>query len=80
MSLTTGQKRLYSGDYNNMGQEEQPDGSIIVTISGGPKNETHRMHVVDLWDEQEEVLIEIKDKPKPPAWMKKRLKEAKEEG
>jgi len=79
MSLTEGQRRLYSGDYNYMNQEWQDDGSVIVSIFGGKSGRIHRMHVVDLHKEAEEVLIEIEDKVGPPTWLKKRLKEAKEE-
>jgi hypothetical protein len=58
MPLTPGQRRLYSGDYNYMSQEWQPDGSVIVTISGGRSDQVHRMHVRDLWGQREEVLTE----------------------
>lgn len=80
MSLTEGQRRLYTGDYNYIDQQWQDDGSVIVTVSGGKPERVHRLHVVDLNKEAEEVLIEIEDKVGPPAWLKKRLKAAKEEG
>lgn len=80
MPLTLGQRRLYSGDYNYMNQERQTDGSVIVTISGGKSEQTHRLHVKNLWKENEEVLSEEEVKAEPPGWLKKRLKEAKGEG
>lgn len=80
MPLTNGQRRLYSGDYNYMNQEWQDDGSAIVTLTGGKSGRKHRLHVVDLNKETEEVLIEIEDEKGPPEWMKKRLKEAKRKG
>lgn len=74
--LTEGQRRLYSGDYNYIDQQWQDDGSVIVTVQGGKSGRTHRLHVVDLNKEGEEVLIEIEEEAGPPEWMKKRLKEA----
>lgn len=75
--LTEGQRRLYSGDYNYINQEWQGDGSVIVTVQGGKSGRTHRLHVVALNEEAEEVLIEIEEESGPPEWMKKRLKAAK---
>lgn len=80
MTLTEGQRRLYSGDYNYMNQERQADGSVIVTLSGGKSGRTHRLHVKNLWKRQEEVLSEQEVKAKPPGWLKKRLKEAEGKG
>lgn len=73
--LTPGQKRLYSGDYNYMNQEWQPDGSVVVTISGGKSGQVHRMHVRDLWGEHEEVLTEERLPEGPPAHIVARLAE-----
>lgn len=58
MPLTPGQRRLYSGDYNYLNQEWQPDGTVIVTVSGGRSGQVHRLHIRDLWGEHEEVLTE----------------------
>lgn len=77
--MTPGQRRLYSGDYNYMSQEWLADGSVTVTISGGRRNQTHRLHVKNLWGEQEEVLSEEEIKSEPPEWLKKRLEEATRE-
>ena len=76
MPLTPGQRRLYRGEYNYMSQEWQPDGSCILTISGGKGDRTHRMHVQDLWGPNETVLSEEVIPPGPPAHIAARLKEA----
>lgn len=76
MSMTPGQRRLYSGDFNYMFQEWQPDGSVIITLSGGKSKRTHRLHVKGLYEENEEVLSEEEVEPKPPGWLRKRLEEA----
>jgi hypothetical protein len=78
MALTPGQRRLYSGDYNEMHQDRQPDGTVIVTISGGRSGQHHRMHVRDLWGEQEEVLTEEAIHPGPPPHIQARFDELKE--
>jgi len=75
--MTPGQLRLYSGDYNYMQQAWQPDGSIVIRLSGGKSGRTHLFHVRNLWKEDEEVLFEDEIVSQPPAWMRKRLKEAR---
>ena len=74
--MTPGQRRLYSGDYNYLFQDRQPDGSVIVTVSGGKSGRTDRMHIYDLWGQHEEVLVEERDPPGPPPWIQDRLEEA----
>lgn len=76
MPLTPGQRRLYSGDYNYMAQEWQPDGSVILTVSGGRSGQVHRMHLRDLWGESEEVLSEEQLPEGPPPHIAARLAEA----
>jgi hypothetical protein len=78
MPLTPGQRRLYSGDYNYMGQEWQPDGTCIVTISGGKSGQVHRMHILHLWGEDEQVLTEERVPEGPPPHIAKRFDELKE--
>jgi hypothetical protein len=75
MPLTPAQRRLYSGDYNYMNQEWQSDGTVIVTISGGPSGQTHRLHIRDLWGENETVLQEEAIHPGPPPHIAARLAE-----
>jgi hypothetical protein len=76
MLLTPGQRRLYSGDYNYLSQAGQPDGTVIVTISGGQSGQTDRMHIRDLWGENEEVLTEEIMPSGPPLHIAARLAEA----
>ncbi len=78
MALSPGQKRLYLGDYNDMGQEWQDDGSVIVTLNGGGSPGEHRLHVYDLWGPDEEVLVELEEPDSPPAYLVQRMKEAEE--
>ena len=73
MPLTPGQRRLYSGEYNYMSQEWQPDGSVIVTVTGGKLPIGHRLHVRDLWGPDEDVLSEEVVPPGPPPWIQDRF-------
>lgn len=50
--------KLRTGDWNNMSQEEQPDGSILVTLSSRKYPEIYRFKVKDLYGPNEEVLEE----------------------
>jgi len=75
MPLTPGQRRLYSGDYNYLSQAWQPDGTVIVTISGGKSGRVHKLHVRDLWGENEEVLTEETIHPGPPPHIQARFDE-----
>lgn len=76
MPLTPGQRRLYSGDYNYMSQAWQPDGTIVIIVTGGKLPIGHLMHVRDLFGEHEEVLTEVVIPPGPPPWIRDRLEEA----
>lgn len=51
-----GLDRLKSGGFNDMSQERQPDGSVIITLSKRRENKTYRFRVKDLYGEHEEVL------------------------
>lgn len=77
MKLSPGQRRLYSGDYNYLNQENQPDGTVLLTISGGPSGQVHRLHVRDLWGKDEEVLTEETLPAGPPAHIQARLDESR---
>jgi hypothetical protein len=77
MALSRGLRRLYSGDYNHVNQEWQPDGSVIITITGGPSGEQDRLHVADLWGENERVISEERLASGPPPWVKDRLDAAR---
>lgn len=76
MPLSPGQRRLYSGDFSSMSKKWQADGSVILTLHGGTLPIGHRLHVRDLWGENEEVLSEEVLPPGPPPWIQNRLDEA----
>lgn len=40
--------RLKKGDFNTLNAECLPDGSQIITITGGKDNKIHRLHIKDL--------------------------------
>jgi len=50
-----GLKKLKAGDFNDMSQEQQPDGSVIITLSKRGEDKTYRFRVKNLYqpDEQE---------------------------
>ncbi len=73
-----GLKKLYSGDFNDMSQEQQPDGSVIITLSKRDEAQTFKFRVKDLYGENEEVLEEEVIEVKVPKHILDRMKEAKE--
>lgn len=69
--------KLYTGDFNSMSQEWQPDSSVIITLLKRGEDELYSLHVKDLYGENEKVL---KDKTFPiviPHWIKDRQDKAK---
>lgn len=54
----TGIEKLKSGDFNDMSQEEQPDGSILITLSKRGEGKVYKFKVKDLYGKMEEVLEE----------------------
>lgn len=50
-----GLERLKSGDFNDMSQEQQPDGSVIITLSKRGDGKACKFRVKNLYkaDEQE---------------------------
>ena len=54
--MNEGLRKLHAGDFNDMSQEQQPDGSVIVTLSKRSENVSYRFRVKDLYEENEEVL------------------------
>ena len=70
-------KKLYSGDFNYMGQEQQPDGSVIITLSKRGENVVYRFRVKDLYGEHEQVLEHEVIPTRPPQWIIDRMEEAK---
>lgn len=77
MSLTPGQRRLYSGNHNYISQAWQPDGTVVLIQIGGSLPIGHLMHVRDLYGEHEEVLTEEAIPPGPPPWIRDRLDQAR---
>jgi len=56
LNMKLGLVKLYAGDFNDMFQEIQPDGSVIITLSKRGEAESYRFRVRDLYGENEEVL------------------------
>lgn len=54
----TGIDKLKTGDFNNMSQEKQPDGSVLVTLTKRGDPHVYRFRVKDLYKPTEQVLSE----------------------
>jgi len=54
--MNEGLAKLYTGDFNSMNQEQQADGSVIITLSKHGEDKIYRFRVKDLYGEHEEVL------------------------
>ena len=54
----TGREKLRLGDFNNMSQDWQPDGSVIVTLTKRGESKVYRFQVKDLYGPNEEVISE----------------------
>lgn len=78
--MIEGLRKLYTGDFNGATQEEQPDGSVIITLSKRGEDKTYRFRVKDLYGEHEELLEHEVVETKPKPWIVKRMKEAKKHG
>jgi len=69
-------RRLYAGDFNEMIQEPQPDGSVIITLSSENEEFSYRFRVRDLYGPDEEVLEHEIVRPELKPWLKQRLDQA----
>ena len=69
--------KLYTGDFNDMNQEWQPDGSVIITLSRRGEDKSYRFRVKDLYGENEEVLEHEVIEHKVSKHIKDRMEEAK---
>lgn len=49
-----GLEKLHLGDFNNMHQERQPDGSVIITLSKRSENKVYRFRVKNLAQKNEQ--------------------------
>lgn len=77
--MQEGLRKLYSGDFNYMGQARQPDGSVIVTLSKRGEGKTYQFKVKDLYGEHEKVQEHKVTKHKVPPWVLDRMKKARKD-
>ena len=75
-----GLRKLKAGDFNSMSQEQQPDGSVIVTLSKRGEKVAYRFKVKDLYGPNEEVLEHQVIPIGPPQWVNDRMEEARKHG
>ena len=54
-----GLEKLKSGDFNDISQESQPDGSVIVTLVKRGEGKVYKFKVKDLYGKKEQVLEEV---------------------
>jgi len=54
----SGIEKLKTGDFNDMSQEWQSDGSVIITLSKRGEGKSYRFRVKDLYGKDEEVISE----------------------
>ena len=52
--MSEGLKRLKSGDFNTMNQEQQPDGSVIIILSKRNESQVYKFRVKNLYKENEQ--------------------------
>ena len=72
-------KRIYNGDFRMMRQEQQEDGSIIVILLCHNDPKIYRIHVKDLYGENEEVLESETIAVETPKHIRDRQQEAKKD-
>ena len=76
--MNKGLRKLYAGDFNDMSQEWQPDGSVIITLSKRGENKTYRFRVKNLYKENEKVLEHEVIETKIPKYIQDGMREARE--
>lgn len=77
--MEEGLRKLYTGDFNSMNQEVQPDGSIIITLNKRGEDKTYKFRIKNLYQENEEVMEhEIRD-TRAPKFVLDRMKQARKE-
>lgn len=74
-----GLHKLYTGDFNTMHVEGQPDGSQVITLTKRGEDKVYRFRVKNLYQEDEEVLEDEVITVETPKHIKKRVKEAMKE-
>lgn len=77
MTMPEGLRRLYAGEFNSMSQEDQDDGTMLITLSKEGEKEVYRFKVRNLYEEDEEVVSHEVIKHTPPAFLMDRLKKAR---
>jgi len=73
-------EKLYTGDFNYMSQERQPDGSVIITLSKTGEDKIYHLRVKDLYGKDEEVLEHEIIDTKPPKYILDRVEKATKHG
>lgn len=66
--------KLHDGEFNNMSQEWQPDGTVIITLSKRGEDKVYELQVKDLYGKDEKVLKERVIPVVIPDWIKNRVK------
>lgn len=61
--MSKGLDKLKSGDFNNMDQEKQPDGSVVITLSKRGVKKAYKFRVKNLYKSDEEELNVNTGKP-----------------
>lgn len=77
--MPEGLRRLYSGEFNHVGQEIHNDNTITITLSKEEDTCAYRFKVKDLYGENEEVLEHEVIETKPPKHIQDRMKAAVKE-
>ena len=63
--MSEGLEKLKAGDFNDMNQEWQPDGSVIITLSKRGDDKVCRFRVRDLYEKNEREVNIATGKPIP---------------
>jgi len=77
--MLKGLVNLYTGNFNDMFHELQPDGSVIITLTSKKYPETYRFRVRDLYGENEEVLEHEVINPGVNSLVTERMAQAKKQ-
>lgn len=65
VKLTANLARLHDGDFNYMGQEQQSDGTVLITLAKDGEPKGYRFRVRDLYGPNEEEVDYATGKPIP---------------
>jgi hypothetical protein len=77
--MEEGLRKLYTGNFNTMEQEQLPDGSVKITLSSTSYPQVYRFIVRDLYGENEEVIDHQVLRPETPRHIKERMEKALDE-